>query len=51
MLIGCQVERHGNAQSWSELLVDLEAYSLTLAPELTVADGTLSFWKALHRSC
>src|SRR5689334_18031776 len=34
-------------QSWRELLVDLQARGLTIAPELAVADGALGFWKAL----
>jgi transposase-like protein len=46
-LIGFQVGRRESAQSWRELLVDLKARSLTIAPELAIADGTLGFWKAL----
>ena len=37
-----------SAQSWRELLVDLQARGLTTAPELAVADGALGFWKALE---
>ncbi|MEO0629887.1 MAG: IS256 family transposase [Planctomycetota bacterium] len=33
-------------QSWTEVLVDLKARGLTIAPELAVADGALGFWKA-----
>ncbi|QDU67363.1 Transposase, Mutator family [Planctomycetes bacterium Pla86] len=33
-------------QSWTEVLVDLKARGLTIAPKLVVADGALGFWKA-----
>jgi putative transposase len=46
-LIGFQVGVRESAQSWRELLVDLKARGLTVAPELAVADGALGFWKAL----
>jgi transposase-like protein len=46
-LVGFQVGVRESAQSWRELLVDLKARGLTLAPELAVADGALGFWKAL----
>ena len=36
-----------SAQSWRELLVDLKARSLAIAPELATGDGALGFWKAL----
>jgi len=36
-----------SAQSWRELLVDLKARGLTIAPELATGDGALGFWKAL----
>ncbi len=35
------------AQSWRELLVDLKARGLAVAPELATGDGALGFWKAL----
>src|SRR3954470_10113444 len=47
-LIGFQVGVRESAQSWRELLVDLKARGLTVAPELAVADGALGFWKALE---
>ena len=46
-LIGFQVGVRESAQSWHELLVDLKARGLKIAPELAVADGALGFWKAL----
>ena len=46
-LIGFQVGVRESAQSWHELLVDLKARGLAIAPELAVADGALGFWKAL----
>src|SRR5688500_18827776 len=46
-LVGFQVGVRESAQSWRELLIDLKARGLTIAPELAVADGALGFWKAL----
>jgi transposase-like protein len=46
-LLGFQVGVRESAQSWRELLIDLKARGLTIAPELAVADGALGFWKAL----
>ena len=40
--------RHArDAQSWRELLVDLKARGLAVAPRIAVGDGALGFWKAL----
>jgi putative transposase len=36
-----------SAQSWRELLVELKARGLAVAPEIAVGDGALGFWKAL----
>ena len=36
-------------QSWREVLLDLHARGLTLAPELATGDGALGFWKALAK--
>jgi putative transposase len=36
-----------STQSWRELLVDLKARGLVIAPELATGDGALGFWKAL----
>ena len=46
-LLGFQVGVRESAQSWRELLVDLKARGLAVAPELAVGDGALGFWKAL----
>lgn len=46
-LVGFQVGVRESAQSWRELLVDLKARGLTVAPELAVGDGALGFWKAM----
>jgi putative transposase len=46
-LLGFQVGMRKSAQSWRELLVDLKARGLTIAPELATGDGALGFWKAL----
>jgi len=46
-LLGFQVGVRESAQSWHELLVDLKARGLTIAPELATGDGALGFWKAL----
>ena len=50
-LIGFQVGMGESAQSWRELLVDLKARGLALAPELATGDGALGFWKALEQVC
>jgi putative transposase len=47
-LLGFQVGIRESAQSWRELLVDLKARGLTIAPELAIGDGSLGFWKALE---
>jgi putative transposase len=46
-LLGFQVGVRESAQSWRELLVDLKARGLSIAPELATGDGALGFWKAL----
>ncbi len=46
-LLGFQVGIRESAQSWRELLVDLKARGLAVAPELATGDGALGFWKAL----
>jgi putative transposase len=45
-LLGFQVGVRESAQSWRELLVDLKARGLPLAPELATGDGALGFRKA-----
>ena len=47
-LLGFQVGVRESAQSWRELLVDLKARGLNVAPELATGDGALGFWKALE---
>ena len=47
-LVGFQVGMRESAQSWRELLVDLKARGLLIAPELATGDGALGFCKALE---
>ncbi|SIR52212.1 IS256 family transposase [Acidiphilium rubrum] len=47
-LIGFQVGVRESAQSWHELLVDLKARGLTIAPQVATGDGALGFWKAIE---
>src|SRR5204862_4562083 len=47
-LVGFQVGMRESAQSWRELLIDLKARGLAIAPELATGDGALGFWKALE---
>jgi putative transposase len=47
-LLGFQVGTRESAQSWRELLVDLKARGLAVAPKVAVGDGALGFWKALN---
>ena len=47
-LIGFQVGVRESAQSWRELLVDLKARGLAIAPELATGDGALGFRTALE---
>src|SRR5215218_8033819 len=46
-LVGFQVGVRESAQSWRELLVEMKARGLAVAPEIAVGDGALGFWKAL----
>ena len=48
-LLGFQVGIRESAQSWRELLVDLKARGLVIAPELATGDGALGFWTALEQ--
>jgi putative transposase len=36
-------------QSWKELLLDVKARGLEVAPSLAVGDGALGFWKAIRQ--
>ena len=47
-LVGFQVGIRESVHSWRELLVDLKARGLAIAPELATGDGALGFWKALE---
>src|SRR5206468_2671271 len=47
-LLGFQVGIRESSQSWRELLVDLKARGLAIAPELATGDGALGFWRALE---
>jgi putative transposase len=47
-LVGFQVGMRESAQSWRELLIDVKARGLAIAPELATGDGALGFWKALE---
>src|SRR5215213_8835098 len=50
-LLGFRVGVRESAQSWRELLVDLKARGLAIAPELATGDGALGFWTALEEVC
>src|SRR6478609_4659618 len=47
-LIGLADGIRESAQSWKELLLDLERRGLTIDPQLAIADGALGFWKAIE---
>jgi putative transposase len=49
-LVGFQTGMRESTQSWKELLVDLKARGLSVAPELAIGDGALGFWKALEEA-
>jgi putative transposase len=49
-LVGFQTGLRESAQSWKELLVDLKARGLSIAPEVATGDGALGFWKALDEA-
>jgi transposase-like protein len=49
-LLGLSAGMRESAQSWKELLVDLKARGLVIAPEIAVGDGALGFWKALDEA-
>jgi hypothetical protein len=38
-----------SAQSWRELLIDINQRGLEIAPDLAVGDGALGFWKAIEQ--
>ena len=49
-LLGLQAGMRESGQSWKELLVDLKARGLSIAPGIAVGDGALGFWKALDEA-
>jgi transposase-like protein len=48
-LIAIQDGQRESEQSWKELLLDVQARGLTVAPALAIGDGALGFWKALRQ--
>jgi putative transposase len=46
-LVGFQAGVRESAQSWRELLVEIERRGLSIPPRIAVGDGALGFWKAL----
>ena len=48
-LLGFQAGVRESAQSWRELLIDLKARGLAIAPELATGDGALGFWTAIEQ--
>ena len=46
-LVGFQVGMRESTQSWRELMIDIKARGLAMAPEIAVGDGAMGFWKAL----
>ncbi len=49
-LIGFRTGLRESAQSWKELLIDLKARGLVVAPRAATGDGALGFWKALDEA-
>jgi putative transposase len=49
-LIGFQTGMRESGQSWKELLVDLKARGLVVAPQVAIGDGALGFWKVLDEA-
>ena len=47
-LIGFATGFRESCQSWRELLVDLKARGLAIAPKIAAGDGALGFWKAIE---
>jgi putative transposase len=48
-LIAVQDGQRESEQSWKELLLDVQARGLTIAPKLAIGDGALGFWKAVRQ--
>ena len=49
-LIGFQVGLRESSQSWHELLSDIKARGLSVAPKIAVGDGAMGFWNALDKA-
>ena len=49
-LIGFQTGMRESGQSWKELLVDLKARGLVVAPQVAIGDGALGFLEGPRRS-
>jgi len=49
-LIGFQVGLRESSQSWHELLADIKARGLSVAPKVAVGDGAMGFWNALDKA-
>jgi transposase-like protein len=47
-LVGFTDGYRESTQSWRELLLDLKARGLTVAPSLATGDGSMGFWAALR---
>jgi putative transposase len=48
-LIAIQDGQRESEQSWTELLLDVQARGLTIEPKLAIGDGALGFWKAVRQ--
>jgi len=49
-LIGFQVGLRESSQSWHELLADIKARGLSVAPKVAVGDAAMGFWNALDKA-
>lgn len=49
-LVGFQVGVRESTQSWRELLIDIKARGLAMAPKVAIGDGALGFWKAIDET-
>lgn len=48
-LIAVQDGQRESEQSWKELLLDVQARGLVMAPQLAIGGGALGFWKAVRQ--
>jgi len=49
-LIGFQVGLRESSQSWHELLADIKARGLSVAPKIAVGNGAMGFWNPLDKA-